>query len=289
LSIRPSPMPVSYGAAALAVLILTGACVWSQSAQTAKKQPEGYTDTPHLPGGKWRVHDLNRPRPRIVAPGTESSQQQPGRPPSDAIVLFDGKDLSQWQALAEKGGSQRIAANWKVENGYFEVTPGSNDHFTKEKFGDIQLHVEWAAPSKIESNSQGRGNSGVLLMGRYEIQVLDSYDNVSYADGQAASMYGQYPPLVNAARPPGQWQTYDIVFEAPRFENGKVVRPAYVTVLHNGVLVHHRRAFMGPMKHRVLTQYEPHEAEAPLGLQAHGNPVRYRNIWVRRLTGLTEE
>ena len=255
-----------------------------QAKKTAKDYPTGYSDTPFLPGGKWRVHDINRPRPRAVTPGTASTQNHAGRPPSDAIVLFNGNDLSNW--LAQGRGADRgktFAPEWKVENGYIETVPRTGSIFTKEKLGDMQLHIEWVTPKNIRAASQGRGNSGVLIMGLYEIQVLDSYNNVSYADGQAAAIYGQYPPLVNASRKPGEWQTYDIIFEAPRFQGGQLVKPAFATVFHNGVLAHHRQELMGPMRHKVVTKYEPHEAEGPLLLQSHGNPVRYRNIWARRL------
>ena len=250
-------------------------------ADEAKRYPTGYTDTPFLPGDRWRVHDDARPRPRIVEPGTASSQGKPGAPPSDAVVLFDGRDLSQWLQRVRGGGTAEPA--WKVENGYMEVVPGTGSHLTKESFGDVQLHIEWATPAEPSGSSQARGNSGVLIMGLYEIQVLDSYENISYADGQAGAIYGQYPPLVNASRKPGEWQTYDIIFEAPRFDGEKLVKPAFVTVLHNGVLLHHRQELMGPMRPKRLTEYRAHEAERPLLLQAHGNPVRYRNIWARRL------
>ena len=162
--------------------------------------------------GEWAIHDEKRPQPRVVDPGTESTAEQPGRPPSDAIVLFDGKDLAQWRAL--KTGAP---APWKVENGYVEVVPKSGGIETAASFGDCQLHIEWAAPSPPVGSGQDRGNSGVFLMGQYEVQVLDSYQSKTYPDGQASALYGQYPPLVNATRPPGQWQTYDIVFRAPRF------------------------------------------------------------------------
>src|SRR5512136_231750 len=195
------------------------------------QEPIGYTDTPFLPGGKWRVHDLNRPHPPVVNPGTASTPEQPGRPPSDAVVLFDGKDLSQWLEQGEGGGSANPRPpRWRVENGYMEVVPKTGSIISKEKFGDAQIHVEWASPKEVKSSSQGRGNSGVLIMSRYEIQVLDSYENVTYADGQASAVYGQWPPLVNASRPPGEWQAYDIVWEAPRFDGEKLVRPAFVTV-----------------------------------------------------------
>ena len=279
-----------YLVVALALLAVPGNPAMAQQAKkTAKDYPTGYTDTPFLPGGKWRVHDINRPRPRVVTPGTASTQNQAGRPPSDAIVLFNGKDLSNW--LARGRGAERgktFAPEWKVENGYIETVPRTGSIFTKEKLGDIQLHIEWATPKNLRAASQGRGNSGVLIMGLYEIQVLDSYNNVSYADGQAAAIYGQYPPLVNASRKPGEWQTYDIIFEAPRFQGGQLVKPAFATVFHNGVLVHHRQELMGPMRHKVVAKYEPHEAEGPLLLQSHGNPVRYRNIWVRRLDTVSQ-
>jgi hypothetical protein len=191
---------------ASAVLIAAAA------AQTPPKKDHslGYDDTPFQPGGKWRVHDVSRPRPRMVTAGTESSQERPGRPPSDAIVLFDGTELSKWATRAK---GQANEPRWKVENGYMEVMPATGGIETKEKFGDIQLHLDWAAPAEISGASQTRGNSGVMLMGRYEIQVLDSYENPIYADGQAASIYGQVPPPVNVSRKPGEWQTFDIVFE----------------------------------------------------------------------------
>jgi 3-keto-disaccharide hydrolase len=254
-------------------------------------QPTGYTDTPFLPGGKWRVHDDARPRPAVVTPGTFPTQDRRGAAPSDAVVLFDGKDLSQWVGWQGPFGlefypsystGKVVEPTWKVENGYVEVA-GPANLMSKQKFGDIQLHVEWAAPALVSGSSQGRGNSGIGIMGTYEIQVLDSFDNKSYADGQAAAIYGEYPPLVNASRAPGQWQTYDIVFEAPRFTDGKLVKPAYATIFHNGVLVQNHQELLGPTGHRVRSEYVPHEAEGPLLLQMHNNPVRYRNVWVRRL------
>ena len=248
------------------------------AADPAKQHPTGYTDTPFLPGNRWKVHDDARPRPRIVEPGAAS---MPGKPPSDAVVLFDGTDLSQW---VQRGrGGKILKPAWTVENGYMEVVPRSGSLRTKESFGDVQLHIEWSSPSEPSGSSQARGNSGVLIMELYEVQILDSYENISYADGQAGAIYGQYPPLVNASRKPGEWQTYDIVFEAPRFDGDELEKPAFVTVFHNGVLLHHRKEMMGPMRHRALTEYSPHAPELPLLLQGHGNPVRYRNIWARRL------
>jgi hypothetical protein len=227
---------------------------------------------------RWKIHDMNRPLPSVVDPGTASTQDAPGRPPSDAVVLFDGKDLSKWE---HQGGSP---AKWKVENGYAEVVPDTGNIFSKQTFGDCQLHVEFAEPVPAKGESQERGNSGVFLMGLYEIQVLDSYENKTYADGQAAAVYGQYPPLVNASRPPGQWQTYDIIFRGPRFDKaGKLLRPARVTVLHNGVLVQDNVTPTGPTAHQQRPPYKAHPQKLPLGLQDHDAAVRYRNIWIREL------
>ena len=250
----------------------------------AKEQKSlGYSDTPILPGTRWHVHDGERPQPPVIDPGTPSTQEKPGRPPSDAVILFDGRDLAQWANLADGG-----PAPWKVENGYMEVVPRSGNIRTRSEFGDCQLHIEWAAPTVIEGESQGRGNSGVFLMGRYEIQVLDCYNNPTYPDGTTAAIYGQYPPLVNACRPPGQWQTYDIIWQGPRFEGDRLVRPAMTSVLFNGLVVHYHQTLQGPTQHRILARYEPHPPVGPLVLQDHGNPVRFRNIWYRPLKGYDE-
>jgi hypothetical protein len=199
-----------------------------------------------------------------------------GAAPSDAVVLFGGKDLSHWTAAKQP---------WKVEGGYVEVVPNAGDLRTNQKFGDVQLHVEWAAPAQVRGASQNRGNSGIFLQGRYEVQVLDSYENPTYADGQAGAIYGQWPPLVNPARRPGEWQSYDIVFEVPRFDGGRLARPAYLTVFLNGVLLHHRKEVMGSTVHRALAAYTSYQTEDPLVLQDHQEPVRYRNIWIRHLRG----
>jgi len=244
----------------------------------AQEKRPGYKDTPPIPGQKWLVHDADRVRPREVVPGASY-----GAPPSDAIVLFDGKDLSKWESV--KRGSPPGAPAWKVENGYVEVVPETGSMRTKESFGDVQLHLEWAAPSVVVDKDQFRGNSGVEIMGRYEIQILDSWDNPTYADGQAAAIYGQYPPLVTAIRKPGEWQTYDIIFEAPKFEGATLVKNPYVTVIHNGVVVHHREKILAPVAHRAVRPFAPHPAELPLQLQNHGTKVRFRNVWVRRLSG----
>jgi hypothetical protein len=211
------------------------------------------------------------PEPPVVTPGTG------GSPPADAIVLFADGDLSAWQ---QEDGS---AAKWRIGDGWFEVLPGSGAIETRQDFGDVQLHVEWSAPVKIEGDGQGRGNSGVFLQRRYEVQVLDSFENRTYSNGQAASIYKQYIPLVNATRPPGEWQAYDIVYRAPRFAaDGKLEKPGTLTVLHNGVLVQDHVELRGATVYIGEPAYEAHERDA-LVLQDHDNPVRFRNIWVREL------
>lgn len=239
----------------------------------AAQAPIGYTDTPMQPDGKWRVHDGTRPQPPMVAPGPGAGM---AAPPADAIVLL-GPDvgLSAWQRV---GGG---AITWPVTDGVAQTARGTIE--TKATFGDVQLHVEFATPSEVKGDSQGRGNSGVFLAGVFEIQVLDSYNNPTYPDGQAAAMYGQFPPLVNVSRPPGEWQAYDITFTAPRFDGDRLVTPAVVTVLHNGVVVHHARPFWGPTAHRMIAPYTPDSARGSIRLQDHSNPVRFRNIWLRQL------
>jgi hypothetical protein len=232
----------------------------------------GYEDTPLQPNGKWRV-----PEPRVIDPGTASTAKQPGMPPSDAIVLLGGgNDLSKWQ-MVDGGGP----VTWAMKKGVLES--GKGYVRTKEEWTDFQLHVEFATPKVIKGEGQGRGNSGIFLLGRFEVQVLDSFENPTYPDGQAAALYGQHPPLVNASRRPGDWQAYDIVFTAPRFKEGKLHRPAVVTVFHNGVVVHHARAFDGPTNHKKIDPYTPDVARGPIALQDHGNPVRFRNVWLRPL------
>ena len=221
---------------------------------------------------QWKVNDVTRPHPPVVTPGATDNA-----PPSDAVVLFDGTDLSHWKT---DNGSP---AGWKVENGYMEVVPKSGTIHTDQAFGSCQLHVEWAEPEVVKGNGQERGNSGIFLMGHYEVQVLDCYDNPTYADGQTGAIYGQKPPLVNACRKPGQWQTYDIIFHAPVFEGDKVKKPATVTVIQNGVLVQDHWVIEGSTFHKKRAVYEPHPAKLPLQLQDHGNPVRFRNIWIRNI------
>ena len=222
---------------------------------------------------RWAVHDIRRPQPPVVTPS-----QQPGQPPSHAIVIFDGKDLSQWES-AKDGGP----AKWKVENGYMEVVKKTGDIVTKDSFGSCHLHIEWATPSQDTGGSQEGSNSGVYLMDNYEVQVLNSYKNKTYADGQAAAIYGQSPPMVNASRPPGQWQSYDIIFHRPIFKGNKVARPATITVLHNGVLVQDNFQIEGATVWKKRAKYAPHADKLPVKLQDHGYPVRYRNIWLVEL------
>jgi hypothetical protein len=265
-------------------LKLSAAAALASAAPAQDKQPNpdlGFTDTPMLPGMPWHVHDPARPHPKVVVPGNA-----PGAPPSDAIVLFDGTGLSKWQQRGRgENQGKLIEPTWKLGDGYFEVAGNSGDLVTRDKFGDCQLHVEWASPAPPHGNSQARGNSGVILMSRFEIQVLDAWENPTYADGQTAAIYGQWPPLVNPARRPGEWNTYDIVFEAPRLTGDQVTKPAFVTVIYNGVLVHHHKEIMGPMVYRQVAHYTAQPAEAPLLLQDHHDAVRYRNIWIRRLGG----
>ena len=231
------------------------------------------------PTQSWPIHSTARPQPPIVDPGPFAASVPP---PSDAIVLFDGRSLSGWRSA----DSANLPARWRVQDGYMEVVSGTGAIATAQAFGDVQLHIEWMAPRPAASDGQDRGNSGVFFMGRYEVQVLDSYRNTTYPDGQAAALYGQYPPLVNASRPPGEWQSYDIVFLRPRFDaNGKLLQPARVTVLHNGVLVQNGVTLTGPTAHRERPPYSPHADALPISLQDHGHPVRYRNIWVRHLSG----
>lgn len=250
-------------------------------AQSAKDRP-GYEDTPVLPGQAWRVHDKQRPYPPVVKPAPATA---PVAPPADAVVLLGAvpaaADLEAWTG---KGGR----AQWLLDEQAL-VANKTGDIETRAAFGDVQLHLEWSAPRAGKSDGQARGNSGVFLMGQYEIQILDSFESPTYADGQAAALYGQMPPLVNASRPGGEWQTFDIVFRAPRFDGEALRTPATVTVLHNGVLVHDHQEVFGATAHRSLPKYRPHAAEGPIRLQDHGDPVRFRNVWVRRLEPLRRD
>ncbi len=225
---------------------------------------------------EWPQHSRERPQPPIVTP---PPQTLPAPAPEGAVILFDGTSLANWR---KKDGD--TPAGWKVENGYMEVVPGTGDIETVQRFGDVQLHVEYMTPAPPRGTDQDRGNSGVFLMGMYEVQVLDSYDNVTYPDGQNAALYGDVPPSVNASRPPGEWQSYDITFRAPRFDaKGKLLMPTLVTVFHNGVKVHDKVALRGPTANQRRAPYVAHAERLPLSLQDHDHTVRYRNIWVTEL------
>ena len=261
-------------AAAVALGTVWAAATTPESAAFAAETGRvGYVDTPKLPNSPWRVHDRDRPQPRKVQPGDSGSAALPQKAPADAIVLFDGKDLSQWVCKNPKA----------VDDGFANVAK-TGQLQSKREFGDCQLHVEWATPAKADGGNMTWGNSGVLMMGRFEIQILESHDSYIYADGNAGAIYGQYPPLVNPARKPGQWQSFDIVFEAPRFRDGKLAKPAYCTVFFNGVLVQNRKEVLGEMAHRVLPKYTSTSETGPVVLQEHGSAVRFRNVWIRPLT-----
>ena len=251
-----------------------------------------------LPGQKWLVHDRSRPQPRKVTPGPPIPTPSA---PSDAIVLFEGKDLSKWDAVSLGGRGGRgpqqgqqppppspqprsTEPQWRIVDGHAEMRGGI---VTKESFGDIQLHVEWTTPPVDDPMRVGqqRGNSGIVFMGRYEVQVLSGYDNITYADGGAGAMYGVYPPMVNPCLPEGQWNTFDFVFEAPKFDGEKLVKPAFLTLFFNGIMAHNRAQFLGVTAREPLAAYTPHAPELPLQLQGHMGPAWYRNIWVRRILG----
>ena len=261
----------------LVALFAGASLAFSSATMQAADSPIGYKDTPLIPGTSWHVHDPDRPRPHVVTSAPTFSHNAGA--PSDAIVLFDGKDLSKWRS--DKGA----AAAWKVENGYMEVTPKAGNIFTRDEFSDFQLHFEFATPEKVKGNSQGRGNSGVFLHGIYEVQVLDSYENITYADGQLGALYGQYPPLANPAKKPGEWSSYDVIFEGPRFDaDGKVTRKASVTVIVNGVVLQHKKEYTGSTKHKENTNYDNVKiTRGPIGLQDHGDLMRFRNMWLRPL------
>ncbi len=240
------------------VLAATGA--------VARAGIKGYPDDPKLPGVPYVVHDPARPQPPVV--GTAGAVSV--KPPSDAIVLFDGTSLEAW------------TPGWVIRDGVMVAT--KNDIQTKQAFGAIQMHFEWRVPAGRKVDGQTGGNSGVFLMGLYEVQVLQSNHNMTYPDGQAGALYGQLPPLVNATAPQGEWQSYDLAFEPPVYEDGKVTRPAKLTLFHNGVILQNGESYLGPTEHRKLTTYPAtHPAAAPLRLQFHGDPVEYRNMWVRPL------
>jgi hypothetical protein len=264
---RPFPLPT--------FILGLAVCAWPVNSITAADLIHakdgsgvyGYNDTPVLPWCGYRVHDADRPAPKRVeaaAPG------QPSKLPSDAIVLFDGQDLSSWQPN-----------KCKLVDGCIEAGPGNLT--SKENFGNCQIHLEWMAPAHFQGPWYNQGNNGVMLMGLYEIQIFDSWNEKIYPDGMAAAIYGQTPPLVNATRPPGEWQSYDIIFTAPVFQDDRLVSSARVTMLHNGVLVHLNAEIHGETGHRILPQYTQKLSKGPLLLSGHDCPVRFRNIWVRPL------
>lgn len=297
----------------LAAMLVGAGLALSTPTNAKADSPIGYKDTPLIPGTSWHVHDPDRSRPHVVTSAPTFSHNAGA--PSDATVLFDGKDLSKWRS--DKGE----AAAWKVVNetpcakvkqnrsdekgaqlllrkttaesacvagansGYLEVTPKTGNIFTREEFGDFQLHFEFATPAVVKGNSQGRGNSGVFIHGIYEVQVLDSYENITYADGQLGALYGQYPPLANPAKKPGEWSSYDVIFEGPRFDaEGKVTRKASVTVIVNGVVLQHKKEYMGTTRHKEVATYDKvTTTRGPIGLQDHGDLMRYRNMWIRPL------
>jgi hypothetical protein len=252
-------------------IVCIGMTSGEAQAQAKETKPAAEAKNPAekrmTPDGKWEVHSMTRPKPAMVEPKYDG---QPVPPPQGAKVLFDGKDLSQWKSSPRKDSpDQSEEPKWKVQDGYAEIVGRAGSLKSKETIkGDVHLHIEWATPAEVVGKGQGRGNSGVYLGGFPEIQVLDSYENETYADGQAAALYGNYPPAVNASKKPGEWQSYDIIAERTRVENGKVVRKARITVKHNGVVVHDK------------VELDTRTMEGDITLQDHLNPVRYRNIWV---------
>ena len=224
----------------------------------------------------WKIHDLNRPQPKIATPAAEGFVSQP---PSDADVLFDGTDLDQWR------DSQGGKTKWKIKNDILASSKKAGNIYSKNEYGDCQLHLEWAIPKDTDGEGQGRGNSGVFLMGLFEIQILDSLENATYADGMAGSIYGQYPPLANAARGLGEWQSYDIIFHRPRYHSdGSLKSRARITALHNGVLTQDNAEILGPTSWIKHLKYPKDMQAGPLVLQEHGNVVHFRNIWIRDLS-----
>lgn len=268
-------------AIALGILIAPLVSFAADGTNTVEKI-DGFTNTPMEAGGKWHVHDPARPQPQVVTPGATFSQNAPA--PADAEILFDGHGLAKWQNM------QGADATWKTQDDYVETAPMGGSIRTRGQWADFQLHAEFATPNPPVGTSQGRGNSGILINNMYEVQVLDSYQAKTYADGQAGAIYGQSPPLVNASKPPGEWQTYDILFESPRWnEKGEIIKKAVITVLHNGVVVQNHYELVGltdginaALPWKSLSKYPvPHTPEVFIALQDHKNPVRFRNLWIR--------
>jgi hypothetical protein len=249
----------------LATLLMSGLSVLF-----AAEELPGYTDCPFLPDSKWRVHDQARPQPKIVPPGTGDLGTTP---PKDAVVLFDGKNLDAWR----RSDGKPIDA--KIEDAAFNIQQ-TGQLQTKQEFGDFQLHLEWSTPTE-RADRMNWGNSGVLIMGVFEIQIIESHDSFIYADGNAGAVYGQFPPLVNPARKSGDWQSFDIFFTAPKFEDGKLTVPPYVTVIYNGVLVQNHQQILGTVAHRALPGAYPNKETGSILLQEHHSGVKFRNIWIR--------
>ncbi len=266
-----SVLPMKRMTIASPIILLLGLTAASPAAELVQAKDGsgvyGYKDTPKLPWCGYLVHDPDRPAPRRINPGPAPA---PAPVPSDAVVLFDGRDLARWQA-----------SDWKVVEGCIQAENGNLT--SRESFGDCQIHLEWMAPAGFEGPWYNRGNNGVMLMSLYEIQIFDSHNEKIYPDGQAAAIYGQTPPRVNACRPPGQWQSFDLLFTAPIFEEGRLVQPARVTLLHNGVLALLNEEIHGETGHRIVPEYKRKVSRGPLSLSGHGCPVRFRNVWVRGL------
>jgi len=257
----------------IALFLFGTATVFAQAGMAMAKDSSGvfgYKDTPKLPWCGFLMHDPDRPLPPIVQVGAAGPSLQP---PSDALILFNGKDLSAWQP----------SSTWKIDDG--QIVAGEGKLITRDSFGDIQVHAEWMVPTDFNGPWYGDGNNGVTLMDQFEIQIFNSYNykTLLFADGQCAAIYGQTPPLVNACRKAGEWQDFDIFFTAPVFEGEKLTKPARLTVLHNGVLVHLNQEIYGVTRHKQFPEYKNTNTKGPLSLPAHYCPVRFRNIWVRQL------
>jgi len=256
--------------------------VWCGANPAAEEEDGmGYSYGPQLPNSPWRVHDRRRPQPPFVEPG-----ERPGDPPADAIVLFNGKDLSCWESFKgyeDWDGPGSPPPENAIEDGCLNILKAGWLR-TKQQFGDCQFHIEWAVPAKRDAGNLYWGNSGIFFMGKFELQILESRENRIYADGMAGSIYGQTPPMVSAARKPGQWQSFDVVFTAPRFLGEKLFQPAYMTVFWNGVVVQYHTLIMGATRHLTFPSYNNSRATVgPIILQPHGSAVRFRNIWIRPL------
>lgn len=258
------------------ILSFLGFCFVCTCFCLVRAEEPGYTDTPFLPDSQWRVHDQARPQPQKVKPGTGDIGMTA---PSDAVVLFDGKTLEKWMR-----GDGTPAGDGILADGSFDIVK-TGQLRTKEEFGDCQLHVEWMSPPEeaVKNDRMNWGNSGVFMMGEFEMQIIESHDSYIYADGNAGAVYGQYPPLVNPARKPGEWQSFDIYFTAPKFDGEKLVIPAYVTIVYNGVMVQNHQPILGTAVHRVLPGAYPVKTTGPLMLQEHHSAVKFRNIWIRPL------